>query len=88
MRLICDGLDASPDVRLICDGLDALPDVRLICDGLDASPNVRLVRGGEDDILEQWRRRRKVEEMRTRAASGEPVSMTVSQLVRMCTCSV
>ena len=41
-----------------------------------------LVRGGNDDILEQWRRRRKVEEMRTRAASGEPVSLAAAQVVR------
>ena len=40
-----------------------------------------LVRGGNDDILEQWRRRRKVEEMRTRAASGEPVSLAAAQVV-------
>ena len=37
--------------------------------------------GADGDILEQWRRRRKVEEMRSRVSCGETASKSASQIV-------
>ena len=37
--------------------------------------------GGEGDILEQWRRRRKVEEMRSRVDCGETASKSAAAVV-------
>ena len=39
------------------------------------------VDGGEGDILEQWRRRRKVDEMRSRVDCGETASKSAATVV-------